>query len=1671
MFTAKRKGLLAFFAVLLTVALISCAVIFALPEKTAHAEGAQTQTDEGQTDQTATVKSAEELKAALDNEEVSTIALGDNITADVVIAQGRTVTLDLNGFKLTNESDHTITNCGKLTIKDSSAENSGTVDNITNARGALFNLGEAVLLGGNYTRSKEAGSSVEEGGGNSWYAIKNLGYLTIGEDGKDCEVNVIQNGHFSSLITNGYYNSDNSGDHKTYYGLVTTADKIPTLTIYDGEFTGGINSIKNDNHGVMNIKGGIFNNSTQSVVLNWNNLTIDGGTFNIADDATASVITSYDSTGFNNGNTAINGGTFAGAIVADYGADNVDYSISGGEFATAVSEEFIAEDSLFYPTENGFTVGTQEQMEADPANTAVAVIGKMAYASLAEAVDAVPADNSPVTITLVGGENGVITAPGVKIVANKNITIDFNGLTYNVTDTVGSSGTETNGFQLLKGSVVTLRNGKIISSTAKILIQNYCNLTVEDMTLGGGENSVIQYVMSNNSGETHIKGNTNIIARDGWYAFDVYFWPSNGYTDVKVIFDEDFSGSVEGKVEYTSDNTKKDEWFEKAQLLISEGSTGNFDIQLQKVSADNPDQANIVIGGGTFANTIPESYISENSLFYPTEEGFKVENYSAAISAVEERDDIVAIFGNKAYSDLDEAIAEGAVTMTGKYVYSDLSSAFAAAEDNTPTEIKVIADIENTYAGSIPAYTTKHITLDLNGHNITAGALKVFNFGYGASGSLTLIGDGNVTCLAGGCLVDTSLGNVATVNILGGNYIGDKSSNMFLLKSGDTLNISGGTFEQGAIRVFAGVNSTISGGVFNSDIIMSIYGTCEISGGEFMFANGLTTGAATNLVVSGGTFAAPVAEKFIAENSLFYYTEDGYKVSENNGEVPADCTGAAMSGNAVYATLQEAVDNFEAGSVITLLKDVQLNSAVIISKSLTLDLNGFNISGTLSGSQSVASERALIVVASADDVKIINTDEKDSKISVYDGNNSDGNYYEAIYSYASDLSVENVDIYSDNYGITFFGAMTQEEAVAQGASAEFKTLNLIGSSVEVGMDAISGNGSGTCHGTTINIENSKLYAPSGWAIYHPQYGILNITGAETEISGATAIEMRSGMLSINGGTITAKEKFDWNASGNGPSMLGVAVGISQHTTNLPVEVNISGGTLSATGEGGKALYEEDLMNEDVSGIAVSITGGQFNGEVSSENVVNFIEGGTFAVKPSDECFAEGLEGIFYDGNYVVVEKVSDAGTLLTAKYNAQADVRSYAAAFGLSLTSLEALASADANAAAVVAAYEAVLDASSEGAVAVAKLAAMDAVDAFVDALNAAKAAAISEVSAYAADAENIAVAVPTYILSAINGAMSAEEINSYVASAKAEIDEIRAERKAADAETSLLQTQIDAILTVLEFVQDSSNENSAVLENIVENLAAAWVDVSDIKALLGNVADTSSNDTIIGMIKAVQDKVAEAQADIKSYVDEKTAAITADVEAMLAALDFADSSDIAALAGQLDEVSDYVYGIKASIGDLADGETLASVLAGIEYAQSALEKAVGDYKTAVETVLQGITESLSALVKDVEALGANSAADKESMLEEIAKLQATADEISDTVASLEGGSQTDLEGISEDIAKLNASLEGITENVDNLVKNNETYGSSLAGLYAFVAATVVIAIVVLVVVSVKKRR
>ena len=77
-------------------------------------------------DSEATVNSKADLEQALNDSSVTTIKLGAEITASITIASGKTITLDLNGHKLTNEAGkHTITNNGTLTIKDSSEGKTG----------------------------------------------------------------------------------------------------------------------------------------------------------------------------------------------------------------------------------------------------------------------------------------------------------------------------------------------------------------------------------------------------------------------------------------------------------------------------------------------------------------------------------------------------------------------------------------------------------------------------------------------------------------------------------------------------------------------------------------------------------------------------------------------------------------------------------------------------------------------------------------------------------------------------------------------------------------------------------------------------------------------------------------------------------------------------------------------------------------------------------------------------------------------------------------------------------------------------------------------------------------------------------------------------------------------------------------------------------------------------------------------------------------------------------------------------------------------------------------------------------------------------------------------------------------------------------------------------------
>lgn len=236
----------------------------------------------------------------------------------------------------------------------------------------------------------------------------------------------------------------------------------------------------------------------------------------------------------------------------------------------------------------------------------VAKIGDVQYESLAAAVSVVKTGETIVLLKNCSGN-------GIKVDSGSNFTIDFAGYTYTVDGTtVGSSGTETNGFQLLRDSTIVFKNGTITSDKAKILIQNYSNLTLESMTLdgrnlvGGGN-----YTLSNNFGDIYITGSTSILAADNGYAFDVYYWPTGLYDSVHVTVNT--TGTIKGKIQYSSDASTDDDAVKAntALTILNINHIGSLDIQAGG--------ANVSVSGGTFSYPVPAEYCADG--FTPVDLG------------------------------------------------------------------------------------------------------------------------------------------------------------------------------------------------------------------------------------------------------------------------------------------------------------------------------------------------------------------------------------------------------------------------------------------------------------------------------------------------------------------------------------------------------------------------------------------------------------------------------------------------------------------------------------------------------------------------------------------------------------------------------------------------------------------------------------------------------------------------------------------------------------------------------------------------------------------------------------------------------------------------------------------------------------------------------------------
>lgn len=343
----------------------------------------------------------------------------------------------------------------------------------------------------------------------------------------------------------------------------------------------------------------------------------------------------------------------------------------------------------------------------------------------------------------------------------------------------------------------------------------------------------------------------------------------------------------------------------------------------------------------------------------------------------------------------------------------------------------------------------------------------------------------------------------------------------------------------------------------------------------------------------------------------------------------AEGDAVASIGDETYTTVQDAVDNAKAGEVIVMQSDVKCATINVsdAEKKITLDLNGKTIRNN--------STNDVIVVRNGAELTV--EDNSVAKDYVYSEENypeytggkliSKGNGAISVVGNINDATWNETSIHSK---VTVNGGalIGQEGALfAQGNGAEI-TLN---DGYAEGLDnaVIAGNGTqkngiGINGGTTINVNGGVMIGnieTSGYiscGIYHPQSGVLNITGGTIVSKEGLGILMRNGTLNLQSCNIEARGAEDlagWvGDKKTTPGADGIVIDYSDdayNSNNTPTDtrkVNISGGTIKSENQKALTVVEDDSQKTT----DISITGGTF-----STNPGKYIADGYLADKTED----------------------------------------------------------------------------------------------------------------------------------------------------------------------------------------------------------------------------------------------------------------------------------------------------------------------------------------------------------------------------------------------------------------------------------------------------------------------
>lgn len=947
----------------------------------------------------------------------------------------------------------------------------------------------------------------------------------------------------------------------------------------------------------------------------------------------------------------------------------------------------------------------------------VAKIGSDEYATLAEAIVAVPTDGTATTITMIADETVSVSGYALTIAAGQNVVLDLSG--YQVVGTCETSGTSA----LIRNlGTLTIQDssdegtGKLIAgadptwtwdgtedysgSYASNLIRNEGDLTINSGLLLNVSTGSAAYAIDNYSaGNITINGgkvdaakasairmfyvNGGSVTVNGGVVGHYNSDDDRAYMGIQVMYGANVDvtvsgGTIAGDYALYANNSGGSIDISGGTFngYVAFGSTGPSDISITGGVFNSwvgtwGDQTGFISGGTYYEELDDEEYLAE---------GYSLVNINGTYTVFEGNP--VALIGDTAYETLAAAVAaatDGAtiqVIKAGEYAIPAITKNLTIEAIVNDVVVNHEANSAITTIASGKTATFKNITFDLG--TLALPTAHGFGTTNGSNGSLVM----------DGCIINGALNLFGESTFTSCTFNAEGIYNIWAVN--DNATFTGCTFTNTnrAVNVYDQKKSSTTKNVSFSNCTFA--GSAKKKAAVNIHHNPDPVGAAAQYAVSiddcttTGTWASTVEETGEPDGSTICYSPL-WMISDivnwNDGDIAVTVDGVAQDvskfspvaqiGDTKYTSLAAAVAAAVDGDVITLIADdtsLSDGSEITINKTLTItgelddDTNGEPLY-TIYGKSTVTGHNDIFITGSGT-VTISNV-----KIKNFGNDASTDPGHAPIYvssNYTGTVNLTNVYVSDFNRGGMFlYGG----------------TFNVDGCYIDC---ANSTSGAFT---KGIEIKNTASGIIQNTDIYNMERSSTTYSSAGIEIMGNGSIVVdRCTIVSDNDEHSSVKATYGIVASPVGD--YDPAGGSLQVTECL---FNCSNGCLSIDADNYSVVLDDCSFEnyivtwnetssitinsgsyaEDVYADAgtIIIHGGEFtNFAPYTETGSIVIDGGIFDADPTDYC-AEGYTTVYNsETELYTVQELPDVATIGETAYKSLADAIAAVPADGTATT-------------------------------------------------------------------------------------------------------------------------------------------------------------------------------------------------------------------------------------------------------------------------------------------------------------------------------------------------------------------------------------------------------------------